>query len=373
MTLFDRDFAKEFFKTLLTFQFLLALIFLIDSVITLFQEVSDAESSVLGAVFLYYLKGLPAFLLEVAPFGVAISTLWVIMQKARTNELLAYLAGGISPIRLALPFVCCAVVVSVGFFFLKENYAIQAKREAKIIRKVNIQQKDPDEVIEKQGIHRRGSEDQFYFVERLSSLSSLMHNVSFVLINKETTLPRAMVRAGSAQLKPGSETTWLLKDVSVRQFNPEGKISRYDYYSETTNNEIGLELEDKLAEFLSSIDDPSRMTYYELIQKRSILQEQGKPTQEFTLKIHSKYAFSVGIIVLTLLIASISMKPTSTDVVSNFGTALALIILYYLCFILMQQIGLMNFGIPVVLISWFTNILFASFALKKFHYHHTHA
>lgn len=373
MTLLDRDFAKEFFKTFLLFQVLLSLIFMVDSIIVLFQEVTKAESSILAALFLYYIKSLPAFLLDVVPFGVAISTLWVIMQKARSNELLAYLAGGISPLRLTLPLVCCAAVVSVGFFFAKESIATQLQREAKILRKVSIQQKNPDQVIEKQGIHRRASQDQFYFVERLSSLSSLMHNVSFVLLNKETALPRAMVRAGTAQLQDGSDSIWLLSNVSVRQFDQNGKVIRYDYYKQTTNKEIGLELEEKLAEFLSSIDDPGKMTYWELLTAKAIAIEQNKPTREISMKIQSKYAFAVGIIILCFLICALSLKPTSTDVVSNFGTALAVIIGYYIVSTVMQQIGLLNFGIPVVIASWLTNTLFIVYSLHLAYRTHTQA
>lgn len=346
---------------------------MVDSVIILFQEVSKAETSILGSVFLYYIKSLPAFLLDVSPFGVAISVLWVIMSKVRSNELLAYLSGGISPLRLALPLVCCSFIVAVSFFFIREGIAIPAQREAKILRKISIQQKNPDQVIEKQGIHRRGEEDRFYFVERLSSLSNLMHNVTFVILNDTSRLPGIIVRAGTAQLLPGSDSNWLLTNVSIRKFDQSGNLVGYQFFKEATNQEINLELEPQLALFLSSIDEPSKMTYWELLRAYKISREQEKPTREIALKIHSKYAFTLGIVVLALVICSISLKPTSTDLFSNFGTALALIIGYYLASTLAQQIGLLNIGIPIVLASWLPNILFTIYAAKKLHATHTYA
>jgi lipopolysaccharide export system permease protein len=361
--LIDREITKDFFRTFLVFQVILAFVFLIDTLINSVQDLMKAEGSILGILAQYYVLRTPLLLLDVAPIGCALTVLWVILQKARSNELLALFAGGVSPLRVAFPLLGCTVLVAVGYFGLRETVAVGFNRQADVLYKVRVQQKNPDDIVDRQNIHRRGVDNRYYFVERLSVLSQLMHNVSFILLNEETRLPQTIIRATQAQLVPGSRTLWTLKGATVRQFDQRGRLIAFQSYDSISNREVGLTLEEDLIPYLSSLDNPAKMSYFELGTAAEFAEAQGLSPREFLVKRQARVAFTFGFLVLSLVVCGLSLKPSSGQLFTSFGNALLLVVAYYTASLFSQQLAVAGFGIPVVIMVWLPNAVFLLFGL----------
>ncbi|MBI5154354.1 LptF/LptG family permease, partial [Candidatus Poribacteria bacterium] len=120
MNLIDREFIADFLKALALLVFLVCVVVLVNTFLDMYQEIFGGVEHGFYWAFLYYLCILPDTLVQSIAVAAAAAILWVVSKKARQNEILAYLAGGISPMRLAVPLLLCVFAVSIAALMVNE-------------------------------------------------------------------------------------------------------------------------------------------------------------------------------------------------------------------------------------------------------------
>ncbi len=365
MTLLDREFAREFIKTYLALASMLAILFFVNIVLDLFDDIFTAGDHKIQWAILHYLYRLPEFIVQTGVICVATSILWVITKKARQNEILAYLAGGISPQRLSIPFLGMAAIICLGTLMTSEFVTLQANRRAIYIEKVYLKEKDPSTLTRNKNIYQRGSQDRFYIIEAFDSTTDTMVEPTIIDVYPETRAPKWILRAESAkrELDASGHNTWKFRHASIREMSTDGKISSFLRKDELFDSELSRPLEPKLEKFLSNLDSPSEMTFLELYEYIRLLDLQGKDTSKYTVELHTKITLPLAIVVIALVICAHVMHPRSIGVVFGFGGGLAWMASYYVVFMLCQKLSEAHLGIPPLATTWLPNVAFGGYGI----------
>ncbi len=351
-SLIDRDMAGEFFRTLGALVALLAILFLADTLVgNLSAIVGDSEVGFHWLLVYYFLR-LPSFLIEIASLAVAASILWVATRKARTNETLAWMAGGVAPRRIARPLVLCSLALAIASIGANELFAQHGRREAERIEESIIEGKD---VTRTENIYQRGSENRIYLIESFDSAAEEMIEPTVIELYPESRAPRQIVRADRAEIAGGSGRDWVFMNASVRNFDREGRLEGF-----LQESEYWIELEPKLSTFLGELDDPRMMSMAELRRYIKLIDAQGKDTSQLTTQLHEKLAILAGIAVIGLLMCAHAISPRAVGTIAGFGGGLVWIAAWYGVTVFFQKVGEAGLGIPPVLVAWCPNLIFGT-------------
>ena len=137
MKIWDRYILKQF---LLSFVFTLLLIVLV----IILLDVTDKNESFIkhqlsyGEIFGYYQSFLPFMTNMVMPITVFITTVFVTSRLAQRMEIIAALSGGISFVRLLLPYAIGATLITLGSFLLTGWWLADANKKRVIFETTYI-------------------------------------------------------------------------------------------------------------------------------------------------------------------------------------------------------------------------------------------
>ncbi|MCB2157001.1 LptF/LptG family permease [bacterium] len=366
MNLIDREFISDFFKALATLVFLVAIVVLIDTLLDNYQEILGGTQHGAYWAFMYYVCSLPKKLVESISIATAAAILWVVTTKARHNEILAYLAGGISPQRLAVPLVGGAVLVAVVAIGLNEMVVAPAEREAEVIERVHIKQKDESVITRNKHIYQRGAGSRIYVIDSFDSATDSMVYPIIIDRHKEVNVPERILQADSARLvqEPGKPDHWEFQNATLRTMDTRARITSFQEFGLLSDLDLQAKdgmpkMEPNLQKFLSKLDDPDMMNFWQLWEYTNLLDSQGKQVSKLRTTMHMKLALPLATVVIALLMCAHVMRPSSRGVFVGFGGGMAWVIGYYLTLILFQSLGEQGWGLPPSLAAWLPNIAFS--------------
>ncbi|MEQ8820866.1 MAG: LptF/LptG family permease [Sumerlaeia bacterium] len=360
MNLIDREFLGDFFRA-----FVMILVFI--TFIILIETILDFTDKIFGGVdfgaywlFLYFLCSLPGKLVLVVSFAVAASVLWVVMTKSRNNEILAYLAGGLSPQRLSLPFLIGAFLVSLGAIGINETLVAKAERKAVIIEKVRLQERDMSAITRNENIYQRGADRRLYIIEAYDSANEVMKSPVLIDLQPRTHLPEWELRAETGSYVDRADYTgWEFQNASIRKFDTSGRPVSFTLHERLREPELeARKMEVNLRLLLSKFDDPDAMNFLQLREYIRLMEAQKKDTAEFRTRLHSKLVLPLASFVIALLMCGHIMKPRSQGFVYSLGGGLIWVVAFYLVMIGCRQLAEYGSGIPVAPLVWFPNVVF---------------
>ncbi|MBX3728905.1 MAG: LptF/LptG family permease [Candidatus Sumerlaeia bacterium] len=363
MTLLDREYLSDFFRVLFTLLAFLAILLFAKVFLEFFQEA--AEGAELHWGLLFYFCRLPRFFVDTAVVLAAASILWNVARRTRTNELLACLAGGISPVRLAVPFFAGAAIVSLVCLGLTEFVLGGADRAAYYIEQRHIKNKPIERITRNRDILLKWGTERVYVIDSYAPASNEMQYPAIVDMWPGTEVPRQVIHAASATLDERS-SLWTFHDATIRGFDQQGRIEHFERQAELHGADIEPPITPRLAEFLDGLDNPDQMNLRELVAYIKLLDAQGKRTSEYRLMMHRKVALPLAAAAVALMICAHMLRPKAYGVLLDLGGGLLLIGLYYGVYFLSWKLGQVEFGLTPALSAWLPNILFAVVGVGMF-------
>ncbi|MDK2971720.1 MAG: lipopolysaccharide export system permease protein [Candidatus Sumerlaeota bacterium] len=363
MTLLDREFIADFFKIFFTLLALIAVVFFASVLLDYFQDA--AEGAGIHWALLLYLCRLPAFLVDSAVVLASASILWNVARRSRTNEILAYLAGGISPLRLALPFLGAALIVAGAALSLSEYVVADAERTGEFIEERWIKNKPIERVTRSEDIFQNWGADRFYVIDSYDPAANTMVEPTIVDMWPGRGAPRSFLHARKAELDEDG-AGWTFYNATIRELDETGRITGFRQYEELRDSELEEPLSSRVAEFLGQLDDPEKMNIRQLRRYMMLLDAQGKQFSEYELMMHVRLAMPLAVVVVSLLMCAHVLRPRDHGVFFDFGGGLLLIALYYAAFLLVSRLGKADIGVPPALVAWLPNGIFAVLGIGLF-------
>ncbi len=355
----DRDLLRAFFLSFLTILSFVLLGYFVAVILEKNRFIFGGEESKLGWVLLYYIATLPRQASFTIPVATALAVLFVYTVKARQNELLAYMAGGISPSRLAVAYLLVGLVFSIGGFFLIEFVANGADRFARRIERINIEGRSLEGLTREQNVFQRGEGNRFFSIRSFDPATEKMQLPMIIDTGEDWSTINWRLDAHRAERQfVNGIPQWVFYDAQFRRWDEAGTIVEYLDAPILRESDLdGVQLEERLIEYLRERFRPDQSNFYELIEYIRVFQEQGKPTYRLETYLFFNFAIPAGAFVLTILMCGHILRPSSTGVVVGFGGGLVWVAAYYVALIGARQAALTG-SIPPLAAAIAPNLLF---------------
>ncbi|MBI1291349.1 LptF/LptG family permease [bacterium] len=372
----DRDLLKTFATV---FAFLLLFVqvgIFVSFLMNMYSDIFGGSETKVLWFLMYYAFSLPRQLANTVPVASAVSVLLVYTMKARTNELLAYMVGGISPLRLARPLLVVTLILSGLTYATTEFLANKGDAQAERIKRVFIEERSEESLTKESKLFQKGQSDRFYMIRSFQPSQNRMDFPYIFELYPGWKSIKWSLEAKSAEFveAEGSETEeteardkgqWRFDDAILREYSEDGQVTTYRSFASGLETEIlpnGSRLESELARYIKQRWRPSQMTAMELLDYIELFQLQNKPTYELKTHLHFNIATALGCFVLTCLMIGHILRPASAGVLVGFGGGLILIAVYYVAFLFARDASMVG-TIPAILGAQGPNVLFLMVAL----------
>lgn len=362
--LLDRDLLKSFLTAFAGALTLTLVLTFVNVMLDNYRYIFGGGDSRFGFVLLYYILTLPQQASYMLPLAASASILWVLLQKARENEILAYLSCGVSPARIARPFILCAALISVIGLALSEAVAGRANAQAHRIEKVYIKKRKESVVTQRDQIVVRLRGDRYVYVGLYDDKLRRMEQTTIIDLAEGGTVLGQKVEIESGELVgEGDRTGWKLQGVSIRKYDPSGGLTSFEKVESMDGAKLDPPLEGSLSRFLSATQNPQRMTYRELREYLDLQAEQGRTSiPDWETELQTKVSVPFVTLVLGILMCAHAIRPTSAGVMKSFGGGLGWLAVVFAVQMLLRKFG--DSGIvPALVAAWFPPGLFGALGL----------
>jgi len=356
MKIIDRYIFKGF---VLPFLWCLFIFIVMAVIIDIFSFIDDIVKykiafSSLAAFYIYYC---PMIFIQVTPMAALLSTIYLLSNLNKHNEIIAMKASGLSLWRIILPLLVMGLVISGAVFIVNDRVIPISSKVSNLIRRDELElakRTRQAKVLENIAVYGSGNRIIFtraYDTEKkvLEDIIIHEHDMNQNLISK-TTAPKAVwTRDG-----------WLFYRVITYRTDGAGRLLGEPAFAE----EKIIPLMEKPSDFANKELKADFMSYRELARYISNFGGAGaRITRSLLVELHYKIALAFITPVIILLGVPFAIVSARGGVIIGVGTSIVLGLLYYAA--ISTGIALGKAGIlPPLVAAWFGNIIFGVIGLR---------
>lgn len=320
-------------------------------------EISDdiaRNGPKIGIVLSYYQSLLAPVFVQVVPFAFLVATVVALVSLARSSEITALMAHGVSIFRLATPLVLLALMTGAGLFAVSERLVPRAAVEAERLRNVII--KAPDNSTSLGGTWLRGEQGRFLYVDSVDTVERKVTGFGLLDVDPATFRIRRRSYGATGIIRPnkGVDTA----DAWTRTFSERGEML---YLKHDTHF---VEAPEVSQVFREGRLDPSQMSLAELGRFIAGRKRAGADVASLETGYQQKLATPWAPLLLCLIGIPFAVKGGKKAAIAGVGVALTLGILYVVSAqMLLGKAGVVG-ALPAVVAAWGTNALFGLAAIR---------
>lgn len=311
-------------------------------------------------ILAFHVFQFPQLAAQVLPVGVLLAALTALGALARSSELAAMGAGGVSRLRVAAPMLAAALGLSVLLLAVNETLVPAASARARWIQKVQIEKRDVDfDQSWRDHMAKSLPGGRQLYAAHYDALRGTMRRVA-ILAFEDGTL-RSRVDAASARHLRGH--AWLLEDGVRREFGPDGRETGARLFP-ALEADLGAQPRDFMVDADRRETDLALLGVAELSRIIERLQATGGDARKERVVRQVRFSYPFSCLILALLGVSLPyLFPMGKRAMT--GAALGLLVslgcgLLYLVFI---QVGISlgkSGALPVTLSAWLGNLVFGA-------------
>lgn len=246
---------------------------------------------------LYFHKAMLA-ILQLGPAALLLGAGMAISGLRKRGELTALQALTFGPGALYLPVLAIATVVALGLVAFDETVVTQSGRR---VDEITLQR-----------FHRWGDLRFYLFPkqwfrrgDRIFQLRSGdadrgFENVTILRLDERF---RLLERYDAGQMVSIGGTRWALRNVTERDFSPEGEITVTTYDEREYDFGVGV------GAFRIRTGRPEQMRFVELREQIRARRGSGLPSLQFALALHNRFAYPLAGIPAALLAVGLALRP----------------------------------------------------------------
>lgn len=314
-----------------------------------FDRLDDFIRAGLGAetILFYFVVKVPFIVSQLMP---AIFLLAMVIQMgvlARSKELLALQAGGVSFVWFIRFFLIYAMVWSGGQILLSQFLGVFGEYEANRIWKEDVRKKQLSELTIKNLWFRDGP-----FIVLANEAYPAKSRADGITVYEFATDSQQLIRILKAKKALIDDNGWGLLDVrelDTRTFISVERLSQFLSVRQNLKAYAAVELKGSKAEL-------PLMELSKAIQK---LEESGSNVEILQTIWHGKWAYAFSIAVMALM--ALMLSTFSENVYANIGLALILIFVQYGFHVVGATAGEKGV-LPPMLAAWMGNLIMATIA-----------
>lgn len=300
-----------------------------------------------------FLKNLFFFFIAMH-FAMLVAVIFSLSTFSRNSEIVAMKAGGMSTLRIYLPFIVLGFVLSGSTFFYNEYVVPYANTRADEIKNYEIRGKERRK--NQLGTQRwyRGPDDSLYQFAYYDAKQNTMLRVSYFEFGE----PFHIQRRVEAHQAVWDGAGWQLSAAREILFTPGAEVVRNQHLTDGTLD-LGLEPKD----YEQEIRKTRSMGYAEILQRIEMLESLGYDATELRVDAQGKIAQAfIGFALLILGLPYGIVPPRQGGIGWGAGIAVLLALSYFICFNVCLQLGYLEIVSPFWA-AWGANVLFGTFGL----------
>ena len=346
-----REFIAPFFYCLLLF---LSLYIVID----LFSRLEDILKNhvEISILLQYYAAFLPVIFVRTAPVAILLSTLYVLGDLSKYNEVTALKAGGLNLWRITLPFFYIGLIVSVATLVINDKIVPQANFISTTVKEEHLD-KEKKESREKiiENIALYGTHNRLIHVRRFYCADNLLKGIT-ILEQDDNERVTAKIQAKNAKWIKGR---WVFFDCIIYNFDKLGRVIN----GPSVFKKMLIDIEEVPKDFLRRESSAEYMSYRKLKNYIKRLSGSGAMiVKKLLVDLHHKVSFPFLSLVIVFLGIPFALSTQGTGKVASIGLCIAITFSFYIVEALSLALGKRG-SLPPFLAAWFANILFTAVAL----------
>jgi lipopolysaccharide export system permease protein len=308
-----QQFVRIFLFSVLTFT-------IIYITVNVFEEIDNFidHNAKLHHIALYYLYTIPYILTYIMPVSLLLGAIFSMGVLARRNELTAFISSGVSLVRIALPILVAAIVVSVFSAWFNDRVVTKANRLGQAIKHHDIEGRpraDPDL---KENFHFLGENGSVYLARRYNHATKTLYDVVLQQFDKNT-----LVRRVDAKTAKWVNDRWVFKSGFERVF--ESDTERVRAFDDLAIPELRELPED----FAKEEVDEENMNFTELRSHIARVRRSGGTVERYLTDLYFKFSYPLAGSIFVLLGIALSSGKRKQSIATGFGLTLLISFIYY--------------------------------------------
>jgi lipopolysaccharide export system permease protein len=356
MRITDRYIIKQLLFPL--FYCLISFIFLY-IIIDLFGHLDEIlkQRVAFNIVLKYYGSFVPIIFVQTAPIAVLVSTIYVLGNLNKYNEIIAMKAGGLSLWVIIRPFLILGFLVSASVFLVNEGFVPSASITTKNIKEDKMEKKSSSsegKVIENVAIY--GANNQMIYARFYNASKKTLVNPIILISDMEKNIETKIT---AAEGKWTESAGWVFYNCAVYNFDNNNQIiGEPQLFTEKS-----VAIEEKPDDFLHYEVRSEYMNFEQLKKYIDKLYGVGnKITDKLLVDLYNKISFPLISLVIVLAGIPFAMTSKRGGALLGVGISIAISLIYY--GIISISIALGKGGmLPPLVASWSANFIFAGLGL----------
>jgi lipopolysaccharide export system permease protein len=329
-------------------------LFVSGDLLNLANLVVETGAPVEAALKVFILK-LPQIVVWTFPMSVLLAALLSLSRLSANSEIVAMRAGGVSFLRLALPLLGVASLVSLLTFAIQEGVVPAANTRA---HRVMVQEIRGGRLptVTRHVVVKRYKANELEWILYARELDGKTQVLSDVTIMRmQGSKPQQTTYAGRVVWE---NDTWYMEQGTTHVF---GDDSAYTMQFGSGRQPISL---GQTPQQLAAVQkDPEQMSLAELREHIGILRSQGAEVNALEVKMHLKYAIPLASLVFALVGVPLGIQPHRSATSIGFGLSIIVIFIYYTLMTLGSALGQGGY-LPPWLAAWIQNLVLGTFGLS---------
>ncbi|HTX15305.1 MAG TPA: LPS export ABC transporter permease LptF [Candidatus Baltobacteraceae bacterium] len=326
---------------------------LIFDAFTLFDLLGDITRNHISVVTVlnYFRYLVPLMVYQLAPLATLVATLVTLAILAKNNEVIALKASGISMYRLVLPLLLCACLVAGGMFLLDDTFLPYANQRQDALRD-RIKGKPAQTYLEPARQWIFGEHSKIYNYELFDPDRQLFGGLNVFELDPATFQIRRRIYAARASWEP-TENAWILTGGWVRDFDADGRVTRYDPFTATSLPE----LTEPPSYFRREVRQYYQMNWRQLGQYIASLRQAGFDTARLSVQWQKKFAFPLIAAIIVFLSAPFAFLTGTRGAIGGLAVAVGIGVVYWATSALFEAMGSVG-QLPPLLAGWAPDAIF---------------
>jgi LPS export ABC transporter permease LptG/LPS export ABC transporter permease LptF len=303
-----------------------------------------------GVVLEYYRFLLPQVIYLMLPLSILVATLVNFGLLTKSNQITAIKAAGVSLYRLSLPVLLVAIVLSIGMFFLSDDFLPQTNQRQDALRN-QIKGKPPQTFYRPERQWIFGQSDRIYNYRFFDPDKNVFADLACFEFDPQTFRLTRRIYAARAFWEPPIRG-WVLENGWVRDLKGD-RVDNYLPFSVDTFTEMTEEP----AYFKKEVRPSEQMSALELRRYISELSQSGFDVVRLSIQLYRKFSYPLIAFVVALIGIPFSFTTGSKGALSGVALSIGIAILYWSISSLFEAMGNLS-QLPPLVAAWSPDVLF---------------
>lgn len=308
----------------------------------------------LSSIAAFYVYYTPTIFIQVTPMAALLSTIYVLSNLNKHNEITAMKSSGISLWRIMAPVLIIGLVTCAVVFIVNDRVIPMSSKISNIIRRDELEkEKNRDRqqrIIESVAVY--GSGNRIIFARNYDVEKKILGDI----IIHEHDRRENLISKITAQSGRWTGNGWVLEKVIEWRIDNSGRILGDPEFSE----EKPLPIREKPGDFANREWKSDYVSYKQLkAYIRNFRGTGSRLVKGMLVDLHYKIAFAFISLIIILIGAPFALITTRGGVLIGIGMSIAIGLLYYAFIAISLAFGKAGI-LPPLVAAWLGNFVFAA-------------